>query len=74
MLGVMSAVAEQMMLREITRRLAQDFPASSPTDVDAAVQQAYARFESSRIRDFIPLFVEKHARHDLGQRSSAVPV
>ncbi|MGV7267789.1 MULTISPECIES: three-helix bundle dimerization domain-containing protein [Mycobacterium] len=35
---------------------------------------AYARFESSRIRDFIPLFVEKRARHDLGQRSSAVPV
>jgi hypothetical protein len=45
----------------------QDFPGATSADVDAAVNQAYARFANRPIRDFIPLFVEKHARHSLAQ-------
>lgn len=70
----MSAAAEQTVLVEITRRLIRDFPAISRAEVDAAVRQAYARFESSPIRDFVPLFVEKHVGRALGQRYPAVSV
>lgn len=63
----MSETTERTALAEITRRLIGDFPAATPADVDAAVSHAYARFDSSKIRDFIPLFVEKHARRTLAQ-------
>lgn len=68
----MSAVAEQLVLIEITGRLVRDFPATSRAEVDVAVRQVYARFELCPIRDFVPLFVEKHACGDVRQRYSAV--
>lgn len=64
---VMNEIAEQTALAEIKHRLIQDFPGVTSADVDAAVNQAYARFANRPIRDFIPLFVEKHARHSLAQ-------
>ncbi|WP_374214039.1 MULTISPECIES: three-helix bundle dimerization domain-containing protein [Mycolicibacterium] len=35
------------------------------------MSRAYARFANSPIRDFVPLFVGKHARHSLAQRRIA---
>ncbi|AMU68169.1 hypothetical protein PP633_17680 [Mycobacteroides abscessus] len=67
-------MAEQTLLMEIAGRLVQDFPGLTRADVDAAVRQAYARFDSSPVRDFVPLFVEKRAHRDLGERYSVVPV
>lgn len=64
----MSAAAEEGLLAEIERRLLDEFPGVTPADVAAVVRQAHARFDSSRVRDFIPLFVEKHARRELAQR------
>lgn len=61
----MIAVTEQTLLAEIGRRLTQEFPGVAPEVVDAAIRQAHARFANSPIRDFIPLFVEKHARRQL---------
>lgn len=62
MLLVMGEKSEQLVLTEIGNRLAQEFPNIAPGLVAVAVQQAHGRFASSRIRDYVPLFVEKHAR------------
>jgi hypothetical protein len=63
----MSEIAEQTALAAIRQRLAQEFPRIAAADVDAAVRQAHSRFDNSSIRDFIPLFVEKNARHQLSR-------
>lgn len=67
----MSEIAEQTALAEVKRRLIQEFPEVAPADVDAAVVSAYAGFENCPIRDFVPLFVEKHARQRLTQLEMA---
>ncbi|MCV7286709.1 hypothetical protein H7J87_15380 [Mycolicibacterium wolinskyi] len=59
----MSKAAEQTALTDVTRRLALEFPEVMPTQVEAAVSAAHARFDQRPIRDFLFLFVEKHARH-----------
>nr|WP_063477231.1 hypothetical protein [Mycobacterium kansasii] len=61
----MIEIAEQTVLAEVERRLIQEFPGVTLADVDAAVRKAHARFDASPIRDFVPLFVEKHARSHL---------
>lgn len=63
----MSEIAEQKALAEVRRRLIQEFPEVAPADVEAAVAAALSRFENRPIRDFIPLFVEKHASQRLAQ-------
>lgn len=63
----MIEVSEQTALAEIERRLALEFPEAAPDAIDAAVKRAYSRFAASKIRDFVPLFVEKHAREQLSR-------
>jgi hypothetical protein len=41
---------------------------ASPLVVDTLIRTEHARFETSRIRDFVPLFVEKRARRELKRR------
>lgn len=64
-MGVVIQANEETLLAHIERRLIDDFPQVPPSIVDAVVQQAHARFEGSRIREYVPLFVEKHAREQL---------
>lgn len=52
---------EQRALDEIRTRLAAKFPAVDPSDIESAVADAHRRFDSGRIRDFVPLFVERDA-------------
>lgn len=58
-------VNEETLLANIERRLIDDFPQVPPAIVDALVHQEHARFGNSRIREFVPLFVERHAREQL---------
>lgn len=66
----MSEIAEKKALSEVERILGLEFPDAAPGIITAAVQQAHTRFASSRIRDYIPLFVEKHAREQLSRSST----
>ena len=61
----MGDIAEKKALAEVERRLVLEFPTMAPAVVSAAVQQELSRFADSRIRDYVPLFVEKHARRRL---------
>jgi hypothetical protein len=58
-------VTEETLLAEIQRQLLDEFPSVSPLIVNALIHKEHARFETSHIRDFVPLFVEKRARREL---------
>ncbi|WP_371514933.1 three-helix bundle dimerization domain-containing protein [Mycobacterium sp. 1164966.3] len=61
-----SPISEEPVLAHLERRLVHEFPRVSPEHVDAVVRREHARFDASPIRGFIPLFIEKHVRDELG--------
>jgi hypothetical protein len=64
-MGQIIQVSEETLLADIVRRLVDEFPHVSPMVVDTLIRKEHARFEASRIRDFVPLLVQKHARREL---------
>lgn len=57
--------SEQKALDQIAERLAARFPELPADTITHAVQGRYAEFEGSRIRDFVPVLVERSVRADL---------
>jgi len=68
-MGQIIQVSEETLLADIERRLVDEFPYVSPMAVDTLIRKEHARFKASRIRDFVPLLVEKGARRQLKHRS-----
>ncbi|HTZ14883.1 MAG TPA: hypothetical protein VMC78_14885 [Mycobacterium sp.] len=66
-------VSEETLLADIERRLVGEFPWVAPAAVNTIVHNEHARFETSRIRDFAPLLVEKCARLKLKRKPSISP-
>ena len=66
-LQTMAEISEQTMLDEVERRLANYYAGVPAERISAIVRGAYARFERSPIRDFVPLFVERRARAELAE-------
>jgi hypothetical protein len=62
---MMTPAEEARAVDEVARRLATRFPQISSDTVSRAVKHAHAEFANSRIRDFVPLFVERNARDHL---------
>lgn len=56
---------EPLQIDRVVERLITRHPSLTPTDVEAVVRRIHARFADSRIRDFVPLLVEKAARREL---------
>ncbi len=67
-------VSEQTLLADIQQRLVDEFPCVATAAVNALIRQEHARFESSQIRDFVPLLVEKRARSELKHKPSISPM
>jgi len=67
-MGQVMQVSEERLLADIERRLIDQFPCVSSLVVNTLVRQERARFETSPIRDFVPLLVEKNARQQLKHR------
>lgn len=63
-------ISEETLLVDIGRRLIDEFPCVSPVVVDVLIRQEHARFETSPIRDFVPLLIEKQARQQLKHRTN----
>ena len=62
------------MIDDVERRLAEKYTRPFPPDhIAAVVQHAYAHFQSSRVRDFIPLLVERRADEELEELSVLRP-
>jgi hypothetical protein len=64
---------ERVLIGDVERRLAKKYTALPHDHVAAVVQHAYARFRSSRVRDFIPLLVERRADEELEELSVLRP-
>ena len=62
---------ERALIDAVERRLADKYAGLPRNQVAAAVQQAYARFGHSRVRDFLPLLVERRATEELTACTSA---
>jgi hypothetical protein len=64
---------EWALIHDVERRLADKYTTVSLDHVAAVVQRAYARFHSSRVRDFVPLLVERRADEELEELSVLRP-
>ena len=62
----MAHTSEQTQIEHVVTRLSATYPAVPPTRVVEVVQTIHARFDGRPLRDFVPLFVERGARRELG--------
>lgn len=67
-------VSEETLLADLERRLIDEFSRVAPTAVNTLIRKEHVRFETSRIRDFVTLLVEKRARRELKHKPSISPV
>lgn len=56
---------ERAALNHVVGRLTHRFPELRFEEIERAVFRVYAQFETSRIRDFVPILVERITREDL---------
>lgn len=64
---------ERVIIGDVERRLAKKYAGLPEDRIAAVVGDAYARFHSSRVRDFIPLLVERRAGEELEELSVLQP-
>jgi hypothetical protein len=64
---------ERVLIGEVEQRLAKKYADLPDGHIAAVVEHAYARFRSSRVRDFIPLLVERRADEELEELSVLRP-
>ena len=64
---------ERELIDGVERRLAEKYAAFPVDHVSAVVRHAYAQFQSSRVRDFIPLLVQRRADEELDELSVLRP-
>jgi hypothetical protein len=59
--AMVNALDEQTLLGEVVERLALSYPTLSPATINEVVDELHARFNGARIREYVPLFVERWA-------------
>jgi hypothetical protein len=64
-------ISERASVDEVQTRLTSKYPYFSPDEIAATVARVYARFDRSRIRDYVPLLVERRARAELASAPTA---
>lgn len=57
--------AEEAALHQLIRRLVEQFPEVEQDEIVRAVHGRYEQFEDSRIRDFVPVLVERAVRTEI---------
>lgn len=60
---------EQAQLAEVVHRLTSDYPTLSPAIVSEVVKDLHSRFNGARLREYIPMLVERNARTALSELS-----
>ncbi|MDT2004864.1 hypothetical protein FXW78_09315 [Rhodococcus opacus] len=63
---------ELLQVEQVIERLITRYPSVASADVELTVRTAHKRLAECRIRDFVPLLVEKAARRDLAERTAPV--
>jgi hypothetical protein len=64
---------ERALIDDLERRLAEKYSALPMDHVAAVVRHAYSQFQSSRVRGFIPLLVQRRAEEELDELSVLRP-
>lgn len=59
--------SEWTAIKHVVDRLKESFPTLPPDTVTLVVHHNHARFDGRRVRDFVPLFVERDARTELSR-------
>ena len=62
-------MSEQALIAEVERRLTSEYAHLAPDQISSVVRSTHARFEQSRIREFVPVLVERLARAELSKAS-----
>lgn len=62
---VISTDEEGQLIEQVIERLARKHPHIPRRDVSAVVLSAHNHFRGRKIRDFVPLLVERHAHEQL---------
>ena len=58
---------ETTQLGEVVERLALSYPTLSSSTITEVVDELHARFTGARIREYVPLFVERRAHTALNE-------
>ncbi len=66
-LGTVREVSEQALIGQVVERLARNHPAVPQEVVATLVNAAHSRFDQSKIRDFVPMLVERRAKVQLAK-------
>ncbi|MFC4604801.1 three-helix bundle dimerization domain-containing protein [Rhodococcus kronopolitis] len=72
----MTGPDELLQVEQVVKRLITRFPSVSPVDIEHTVHSIHGRFANGRVRDYVPLLVEKAARREIAELvsgSSVVP-
>jgi hypothetical protein len=63
-------LSEDQIIDQLADRLAQDYPKVPADEVVRVVHDKHAHFTGRPVRDFVPLFVERHAKKELTKLSA----
>ncbi|ULN44785.1 hypothetical protein MI149_29300 (plasmid) [Mycolicibacterium crocinum] len=58
---------EETQIGHLVARLAAQYPGLPSATVSEVVHELYGRFHGARVREFVPLFVERRARTALDE-------
>ena len=70
-LGVIE-LSEQTIIDQLVARLMGRYPTVSESTVSSVVREVHSRYDGRPLRDFVPLFVECHAKREL-EKLTATP-
>ncbi|HPY24080.1 MAG TPA: hypothetical protein PLK19_07125 [Mycobacterium sp.] len=63
---------EATQIDELIQRVAEAHPEISVADVERAVRVIHAGFDDARVRDFVPMLVERKVRAVLAHRQTSI--
>jgi CRISPR/Cas system-associated exonuclease Cas4 (RecB family) len=63
---------EAALIDEVRQRLVRKFADLSEDHVSTAVTEAQARFADSKVRDFVPLLIERRVSGQLSRQGAAL--
>ncbi|MGB5112603.1 MAG: hypothetical protein WBO08_13690 [Mycobacterium sp.] len=67
----MVTTEEDRLIGQVVDRLLAQFPQVPPATVEDTVGSVHHRFDDAPIRDFVPLFVERHTKDKLANLAGA---
>lgn len=71
MVGMGVSAEEDRLIGQVADRLRAGFPEVPADTVHEMVGTMHHRFDQAKIRDFVPLFVERHTKEKLAHLAGA---